>query len=386
MKIGIEAQRLFRRNKHGMDFVALELVTWLQRLDHGHEFHILVQPGPDICLEPAANFQIHPLTGGFYPWWEQVTLPRAAQRLGLDLLHCTSNTAPVRTGPPLVLTLHDIIYLEPGGLFSRSKSSYQNLGALYRRLVVPPVVRRSAALITVSEFEKERIAARFPQAAARLHAIHNGISDAFRPDWDAERQAQVRARHRLSGDFLLFLGNTDPKKNLRNLLIGYAGYVRQSGTPVPLVVVDYREELLHQKLAEWGISDIASHLILPGYLKREELALFYAMAALFLYPSRRESFGLPILEAMASGTPVITSTTSSMPEVAGGAALLVDPEQPEEITAAIIRLLDDPGERRRLTQAGLRRAAQFSWKAMAEQVLMVYDEVLRRADTLSNKE
>ena len=148
MRIAIEAQRIFRRNKHGMDFVILEIIRCLQKLDHVNEYWVFVAPGEDVCLEQTPNFHIEVLGSGFYPLWEQVLLPAAVRRVKADVLHCTSNTAPLFPGVPLVVTLHDVICLEKEN--GSSKSLYQKMGRIYSRFVVPKVMRIGRKVVTVS--------------------------------------------------------------------------------------------------------------------------------------------------------------------------------------------------------------------------------------------
>ena len=155
MRIGIEAQRIFRKNKHGMDYVVLQEIKELQKMDSKNEYFIFVAPGEDICLEDTKNFHIIEIGGNFYPTWEQITLPKAVKELDLDMLHCTSNTAPIRCKVPLILTLHDIIFLEPRD--KNNKSFYQNMGWFYRRLIVPKILKKCKRIITVSNFEMENI-------------------------------------------------------------------------------------------------------------------------------------------------------------------------------------------------------------------------------------
>ena len=153
MKIAIEAQRIFRTNKHGMDFVALESIRELQKIDKENEYFIFVSPGEDHCLEETSNTHIVEVKCPTYPLWEQVALPRAVAKIRPDLLHCTSNTAPIHCPVPLVLTLHDIIFLEPkqGG----NTSWYQNMGWHYRRLVVPRILPKCKRIIlNVIGFER----------------------------------------------------------------------------------------------------------------------------------------------------------------------------------------------------------------------------------------
>ncbi len=377
MRIGIEAQRLFRPHKHGMDIVALELIRNLQQLDHENEYFIFVKPDEDhAVLRETPNFHLVEVPGGPYPLWEQVLLPRAARQAGVELLHCTSNTAPLRAPMPLVLTLHDIIYLEPLDL--RRGSWYQRAGNLYRRWNVPRVMPRCERVLTVSAFEQARIVQRLPGPAGQVQVVYNSAGEQFRPIADPAALAAAKARYGLPDRFMFFLANTDPKKNLRGVLQALALLKQQGQLFLTLVMLDYEESALLALLRELNAPDLRAHILLCGYVPNQELPLIYNLAEVFLYPSLRESFGIPILEAMACGTPVITSNTSSMPEVAGDAALLVDPFQPATIAAAIRRLQNEPAERAALVARGRQRVQQFSWRETARQVQKVYSEVVAR--------
>ena len=379
MKIGIEGQRLFRKKKHGMDMVALELIRNLQQIDRENEYVIFVKPDvDDKVLSETENFRIVKLKGGFYPFWEQVALPRAARKAGCDILHCTSNTAPVLRKMPLMVTLHDIIYMESGlgKILRGSGTPYQKFGNLYRRMVVPRLMKESRKVITVSDFEKKRIGNFFGMAAdERLTAVYNGVSGHFRPVSDADELARVKEKYNLPGRYFFFLGNTDPKKNTKGTLQAYSEFVKQRGEDIKLVMIDYEREELEKLVEEIGHPSLIDQIFLTGYVVNTDLPAIYNQAEAFLYPSLRESFGIPMLEAMACGVPVITSNTSSMPEVAGDAALLTDPFKPEEITAAMLRLQDDPRLRASLVKKGFARAAKFSWNEMALQVLALYAQL-----------
>lgn len=378
MKIGIEGQRLFRKKKHGMDMVALELIKYLQQIDHENEYVVFVKPDEDhSALSPTDNFKIVELDGGSYPLWEQKALPKAAKEEGCDLLHCTSNTAPVWSDVPIMITLHDIIYLESISLFKKSGTWYQKFGNMYRRLVVPRVVKKSQKIITVSKFERERIRKffNFNKDDKRLVAVYNGVSSHFNPVTDETVRQRVRKKYELPEEYLFFLGNTDPKKNTEGVLKAYASYVEQTSDPAMLVMLDYEEWALNKLLTSIGKSDLRKLIHLPGYIVNTDLPAIYSMATIFLYPSLRESFGIPMLEAMGCGTPVITSETSSMPEVSGGKALIVDPYQPQEITEAIFKLMNDEELRQKLVREGLRQAANFTWLNMAKDVKAIYEEI-----------
>jgi glycosyltransferase involved in cell wall biosynthesis len=379
MKIAIEGQRIFRKKKHGMDMVALELIRNLQLIDHENEYVVFVKPDEDDqVIRETPNFKIVKLDGGFYPLWEQIALPKAAAREGCDILHCTSNTAPVFTSIPVIDTLHDIIYMEKSYLkiLQGAGTAYQKFGNIYRRFIVPKVVRKSKKIITVSNFEKDRISDFFGlQGDNRLTAVYNGVGEHFKPVTDPAELARVKEKYRLPDRFFFFLGNTDPKKNTKGTLKAYSDFIRQTGSDYQLLMLDYDLKELEKILFELGDPELISRIHLTGYIVNTDLPAIYSQCAVFLYPSLRESFGIPILEAMGCGVPVITSNTSSMPEIAGDAALIIDPYKPEAITAAIIQLTTDEMLRSRKIELGYIRAALFSWRAMAENCLKIYQEI-----------
>ncbi|MDD3079000.1 MAG: glycosyltransferase family 1 protein [Paludibacter sp.] len=376
MKIGIEGQRLYRKKKHGMDMVALELIKNLQKIDHDNEYVIFVKPDEDRgCIPEAANFKIVELKGGPYPLWEQVALPRAAEQEACELLHCTSNTGPVKCNVPLITTLHDIIYLESISLFKKSGTWYQKFGNMYRRWIVPPVVHKSVKVVTVSEFEKKRIRD-FMGLGDNLVAIYNGVGEHFRKIDDQTMLDAAKSKYNLPDNFIFFLGNTDPKKNTPNVLRAFADFNANSDIQYKLVMLDYEENALQQVLSDIGHSEIRKDIVMTGYVPNAELPAIVNLCKVFLYPSLRESFGIPILEGMACGVPVITSNTSSMPEIAGDAALLVDPASTVGITVAIRKVLTDDNLNKSLREKGLKQAQKFSWKIMAENYLKLYKEII----------
>jgi glycosyltransferase involved in cell wall biosynthesis len=378
MRIGIEGQRLYRRKKHGMDMVALELIRNLQKIDTENEYFIFIKPDEDkSCLQETKNFHLIELSGGPYPTWEQYALSNAAKKYRCDILHCTSNTAPVNTSIPLVVTLHDIIYLESISLLKKGGTWYQKLGNMYRRIVVPKVVKKSKKIITVSHFEKNRIREffGFPESDQRLVAVYNGVGDYFLPITDVSELKRVKEKYKLPDRFAFFLGNTDPKKNTKGVLKAYSDYLKSGSEPLELVMLDYEKSALTSLLNEIGDPGLIEHIHLTGYVINTDLPAIYSQCAVFLYPSLRESFGIPMLEAMRCGCPVITSNTSSMPEVSGGAALLIDPFKPEKITEAMIKVMNDNRLRDELIFKGAEQSAKFSWLAMAKEVLKIYQEI-----------
>lgn len=367
MRIAIEAQRIFRVNKHGMDFVILEALKQLQKLDTVNEYFVFVSGGEDKCLCATPNMHIIELKCPTYPLWEQVALPAAVKRVKADLLHCTSNTAPIFCKVPLILTLHDIIFLEKRQ--HASKSLYQNMGWYYRKFVVPRILPKCRKIITVSKFECNRIREALNLAPDKVIAIYNGYNSHFKPLTDSY---EITKEYLPEKDYLFFLGNTDPKKNTARVLTAYSIYLKQSLVKLPLLIADLKPEIVDGVLKEAGIEEIKPYLRFGGYIKNTNLPSIYSGAKVFIYTSLRESFGIPILEGMACGTPVITSNTSAMPEIAGGGAVLVDPFKTDDIARAILKLENDKEYCNKQIEYGLERVKHFSWEATARAMLDLY--------------
>ncbi|MBC8986446.1 glycosyltransferase family 4 protein [Pedobacter sp. N36a] len=371
LRIGIEVQRIFREKKHGMEVVALELIREIQKIDQHNEYILYARKDVDEkCLSETANFKIKSLPASSYFTWEQFTLPAEVKKDKLDFLHSTCNTSALRLPVPMMLTLHDIIYLEKTDF---KGTAYQNFGNLYRRFVVPKIVDKSKLIITVSNFERNVILNKLNLPEQKVKVIYNAVSPKFNTNYAAERLAEFRDAHQLPLDFILFLGNTAPKKNTLNVIKAYAAYKAEVPDGLPMVILDYDKSLVFELLAKLGEQHLEKDFLFPGYIASEEMPLLYNISRLFLYPSLRESFGLPLLEAMACGVPVITSNTSSMPEVAAGAALFVDPLDYRQIKDQMIIILNDSELAAKLKEKGLRRAAEFTWKAAATQLLALYN-------------
>ena len=373
MRIGIEAQRIFRKNKHGMDYVVLEEIKELQKSDTRNEYFVFVAPGEDHCLQDSKNVHIIQIGSNFYPLWEQFSLPRAVSQLNLDMLHCTSNTAPIRCKIPLILTLHDIIFLEPRD--KSNKSFYQDMGWRYRRFVVPRILKKCKRIITVSDFEFNNIITKLQIPEEKMVMIYNGYNQWFKPVEDTEL---IYQQYIDEPGYFFFLGNTDPKKNTERTLIAYSKYLEQSDVKRKLLMADLDRGYLEEIINRNDIGNIRDHIVIPGYIKNADLPYIYNNAFAFLYTSLRESFGIPLLEAMACGTPVITSNTSSMPEIGGPEVIMVNPQNVQEITEKMLLLEKDEALYQKQKEIGIIRAQQFSWKYTAEQLLTVYEDVYRQ--------
>jgi glycosyltransferase involved in cell wall biosynthesis len=372
MRIGIEAQRLFREKKHGLEIVAMEIIRHLQVIDKVNQYVVFVRKDVDnTCIQETPNFKIREIEAGSFPEWEQIKLPRAIKEEKIDLLHCTANTAPLFTSVPIILTLHDIIFLEETKF---TGNSYQNIGNIYRKLIVKQVIRKIKKVLTVSNSERDQILNHLSINPTKLSVVYNAVDQSFKRMSAAETDP-IRKKYNLPKEFILFFGNSAQKKNSLETLKGYVEYCQSSNAPpLPLVVAGAFEEYLKDQLDEINPPvEIRSNIITTGYIPFKEQPAIYNLASLFLYTSKRESFGLPIIESMACGTPVITSQISSMPEVAGNAAHLVDPNDKTSIGLGISKVLSEVSYRNSLIEVGYTRAKEFSWVNTAIQLLKIYE-------------
>lgn len=376
MKIAIEAQRIFRKNKHGMDFVALETIREIQKIDKVNQYYIIVSPCEDKCLDESPNMKILEIKSiGGYLGWEQWALPKIIRKIKPDILHCTSNTAPYFCKTKLILTLHDIIFLEKRN--KKNESLYQNLGRLYRRFIVPLIIPKTKIIITVSNYERNVIKNFLKLPDDRIVYIYNGYSKNFSKK---ENPQKIYNKYIDKDNYIFFLGNTDPKKNSDRTIIAYSEYVKNTNQNniYSLLVADLKEDYIDKILKENCIEWIKPYIYYPGYISNSDLPYVYSGAKAFLYTSLRESFGIPILESMACGSPIITSNTSAIPEIAGKEAILIDPLNVKEISETLEKVLSDNEFRQKQINYGLERVKLFSWENTAQELILLYNKTLNK--------
>lgn len=290
--------------------------------------------------------------------WEQFALPRVLGKHDLDVFHTPAGQPPVPSGlseVPLVTTVHDVSPVAYPEWFSRGYAT------LYR-VLTPLAVRASARIIAVSGFTRDEIVAAYPSAAGKTIAVHNGVGPPADPGTPVEG---LRAH-----EFLLFVGAANQRKNLRTLLAAYRRYRARTVDPVPLALAGPERDVF--AAFEY---DLPAGVQALGYVPDAQLGWLYRNAAAFVFPSLYEGFGLPIVEAMHAGTPVVTSDRGAMAEVAGDAAHLVNPLDAGCLAAGIERVLSNGTYRKRLTERGVERAATFTWDRAAARTVDVYRAV-----------
>jgi len=235
LNIAIEVQRIFRPRKHGMDVVAHELLKRLPIGGDAIDYHVMVKDDSDKCLSSIPHRIIHTIRSAPYFIWEQVFLPRACREIKADILHCTANTAPLRLGVPLILTLHDVIFLEQSYLRSNA-SWYQRLGNTYRRLVVSHIVKKAVRIITVSDFQKKLIIEKLNVPAEKINVIYNGVDERFFDDYSEEKIEGILNKFDLKKGYIFFMANTDPRKNTEGVLNAYAKLRENDGSSPRLLM------------------------------------------------------------------------------------------------------------------------------------------------------
>lgn len=297
-----------------------------------------------------------------------VFLTYELRRRPVDVLH-VQYTAPPFCNAPVVATIHDLA-------FEHLPETFTRRGSLQLKLTVRRTARRAARIATVSEYSRQDLLRTYRLAPEKVVTTYNGIEPHFTAQpRAADEAAQVRQRFGIAREFLLAVGSLQPRKNLERLIRTYARLRREQPDFAPqLVIVGRKLWLAESIFAEVSRQPWASDVILTGYVSDDDLPALYRTASAFVYPSLFEGFGLPPLEAMACGTPVITSNISSLPEVAGSAALLIDPLNEQELAAALQRILNDQPLRARLRAEGVRQAAKFTWRDAAEKTLQLYRE------------
>ncbi|RKH41608.1 glycosyltransferase family 4 protein [Corallococcus sicarius] len=352
---------MVRGQLHGIARYALELARRLPGLAPDLEFSALVpaQGLPDGLGALTPRIPLHRTRAAYLSPLEQPLLAYELNKLKPDLFHATSFSLPLFWPGKLVATLHDANHLALA-------DQYTPVQAIYYKAVVGPRARTASALITVSDFSREELGKYLKMSPYRFQVIHNGVDSRFEPPTASEARA-FRERHELPERYVAVVGNAKPFKNLA-MLGKFA-----ADLPVPMVLLAGKGAVAHETGLHENVIDLEE-------LPESEMALFYGAAAALLLPSKYEGFGLPALEAMAAGCPVIASDATALPEVVGNAAMRLPPDDPVAWREATLRILRDDALRRGLIDAGAERAARFNWTTCALHTAGVY----RRALSLSN--
>jgi glycosyltransferase involved in cell wall biosynthesis len=367
MRVAIDARKL---HDFGIGTYIRNLLKQLARLDRDTEYVLLTreedlsvahQLGANFrtVLEPAPNYSVR----------EQIHVPWVLLREKPDVFHAPHYVLPIGVRAHSVVTIHDCIHLMfPQYLPNRAAYTYA-------RLAMWSATRRSDCILTVSQASKRDILHFFAVPPEKIEVIYNAFDERFSREPNEEAVARVRERYQLDKRFVLYVGNIKPHKNLVRLIEAFAALRKGELEDVKLLIIgDEISRLPALRRAVHSLK-LHKHVRFLGYQPDDTLAILYRLASVFVFPSLYEGFGLPPLEAMASGTPVVTSNVSSLPEVTGDAAVLVDPYDVTSIEDGMRRVLTDPALAASMRERGLQRAREFSWERSVKRTLEVYQKV-----------
>jgi len=369
VRIGIDARKL---HDFGIGTYIRNLLRHLARLDRESEYVVLCRPEDRQTLAAVGpNFRTVAESAPNYSLAEQVRIPLALKRERVSLFHAPHYVLPPLVRCPSVVTIHDCIHL----MFPQYLPNRLALG--YARTSIRLAAQRATRVMTVSESSKRDILRFVNVPAEKIAVIYNAYDERFGVEPKDDDVSRVRERYQLHDEFVLYAGNVKPHKNLARLIEAFH-IVRNRGLDrLKLVMIGDEISRYAELRRAVHRHQLHQYVRFLGYLPEETLAVMYRLAGVFVFPSLYEGFGLPPLEAMASGTPVVTSNVSSLPEVAGDAALLVDPYDPTAIADAIHRVLTNDVLRADLKRRGGAQARKFSWETSVRRVRDIYDEVSR---------
>jgi glycosyltransferase involved in cell wall biosynthesis len=369
MRIAIDARKL---RDFGIGTYLRNILIELSRLDRETEYVVLCRPddaGAGDVL--GRNFRMVPETAPAYSIAEQYRIPLSLARERVNMVHEPHYVLPPLVRCRSVVTIHDCIHL----MFPQYLPS--KLAHVYAKGSMWSAARKADRILTVSEASKRDILRFFNVPPEKVAVIYNAIDERFLAPANAERMELVRQRYQLDHPFVLYVGNIKPHKNIERLIDAFGRARSQCPDDLKLIIIG--DEIskypgLRQSVHKHKLD---KHVRFLGFQPMETLAAFYRLARAFVFPSLYEGFGLPPLEAMACGSPVVTSNVSSLPEVAGGAALLVDPYDANAIAGGIVRAVTDETLRADLISRGLDRARSFSWPQSVKKIHGIYMQVAK---------
>jgi glycosyltransferase involved in cell wall biosynthesis len=368
VRIAIDARKM---RDYGIGTYVRNLLRYLARIDKNTEYVLFCRADDCATIEESGeNFRAVPELARQYSIKEQLRIPLDLRREKIDLFHAPHYVLPALIPCKAVVTIHDCIHLRfPQYLPSR-------LGYAYARTSMWIATHRSTRVLTVSEASKRDILKYFHVPQHKIDVIYNGIDERFGETPSPDEVLRVRERYQLNDPFVLYAGNIKPHKNLERLIEAFHLLRRNGHETVKLLIIG--DEISKYATLRRAVHKykLHKHVRFFGFVPDKTLAVLYRLARVFVFPSLYEGFGLPPLEAMASGTPVITSNVSSLPEVVGDAALLIDPYEPAAIAQAMHRVLTEPSLREDLRRRGLLRVKDFSWERSIRRVHEIYQEVL----------
>ena len=360
MRIAIDARMISPGSMHGIARYVYELLTCLKTgAAEAYEFFIVVnRDSPLEQLSWPKHMRLVHVHGSWMSLSQQWELPRLLTAIKADLFHAPSFMAPLVCPCRLVMTIHDLNHMV-------LPQFYTPFHQFYYQIFVRSCIRRSDYILTVSHFSKDEIVRNLAISPDKVFVTYNGVSDNYRPVTDPETLDYVRDLYELPERFILCVSNNKPHKNVHQLVRAYC----YSSIDIPLVLACPVDQSLIRIAENYG----KKHLVyFSKFIDEEHLPSVYSMTHLFVYPSTYEGFGLPPLEALSCGAPVVVARSSSLPEVVGDSAIFTNPFDYQDIARALEVGVGDEGLRQKLRMRGVPHARRFSWQAMTDQTLEIY--------------
>jgi glycosyltransferase involved in cell wall biosynthesis len=386
LKVQIDVQSLLEKDKTGIAFTIQNIIQNMvkkhkESLYYLNYFSLLYKPKSKVILDDFWDIGCIP---NECKWFHHVVYKLLYNFIPIpyslffgsdaEITHFMNYHVPPGVKGKVVTTIHDMAYKAyPETLNSRTLHML--------KLSMDRSCRRADIIITVSNFSKDEIVKYLGVSADKIVVVPNGVDlSKFHPNYSLDEVKSVKSKYGITGDYFLYLGTLEPRKNIERLIKAYGLLKKRLGT-VPNLVIAGKKGWLYDPIFDVvNTLNLNSDVIFTGYADEKDVPVLMNGAAVFVFPSLYEGFGLPPLEAMACGTPVITSNTASLPEVVGDAALLVDPYSVESIADAMESLLLDPALRAELKDKGLKRASMFTWEKSADIILEVYEQLGREID------
>jgi glycosyltransferase involved in cell wall biosynthesis len=393
MRIAIDGRTIVR-GKSGVGNYAERTLRALLDIDHKNEYHLFLVEHLESFDAPNLVKVVLPRIhkAGHNRYWENIDLPLYAARHGIDLFFGPAYALPIlpQLGRrfrqiPLPRTLEHLLNSKQSLKFVVSipdvigivhPETFTPKMRMWQRLFVTNAARIAHSIITISESSKRDIARLFPITPERIHVTPLSVDESFSPQRDSDDAARVRLKYSLPQQFVLYVGTIEPRKNVTGLARAYALLREDLRKEFSLVIAGSPGWYSDQILAEVDGLGLQKQIIMPGYIEDKDLPVLLSMSTLFVFPSFYEGFGYPPLEAMACGVPVITSNSSSLPEVVGDAGIMIDPADHKSMSEAMARVLEDEGLRSQMIQKGLRQVLHFSWVRTAQETLKVLESVV----------
>lgn len=379
MRIGIDAKFLTHPQRGGFKSYTENLIRALSELDRNNEYILYLDrpPSPEAKIPQYPNFSYKIVSGGdaFYgmPYREQVVLPRQLRTDGLDLFHAPCLTVPLLINVPFVVTIHDTIWLYPTRYsIDKARFGKRKFMEWYYRFMPEIAARKAKGVITVSHAARENIVNYLHVPEDRIFVTYEAANEIYHPIQDQSLIGTVPRKYGLESNYILAIGSADPRKNIKSLIRAYALLSESIRDTYCLVIVWNHKLLASELLLEAKILGVSKQVFFIENVSDPDLVILYNQAIMFVFPSLEEGFGLPPLEAMACGTPVLAANNSSIPEIVGDVAILFSAGNTDELASSITRVLNNPDLQRRMKTVGIERAAKFSWKNCALETIDVY--------------